>query len=242
MRLLSKKEINTQVAEHRRVEIQEGTKLAKRVDSLRQKYVDEKDKYEKYVTETQKILQDQLKKLEEKRSSIQKEVTYLEAKQVKLRIPLDAEWEALRSQQEGLQEWSDKLKNDQANLDALKIHIADLEKIAIEREKRAKLYEEDAQKQVKSAIISIQQAEQQKKEALQLLESVTAHENRTKTSLQERERSLDDRETAIKSVEKAQNDEKIRLRDLEIFLEDERRTLERAFNRLNTPNGKRSTR
>lgn len=78
MRLLDKKEITADSALERKRQIDEGLRLAKRIDALRQTELEEQAKLGKFRTETLKILKEEVDMLQAKKKALLKEIETLE--------------------------------------------------------------------------------------------------------------------------------------------------------------------
>lgn len=99
MELLSKQQIAQKSAQERKIQIDEGVKLAKRVDDLRMKVNEETSTNQKFKQETQKQMNIEIEKLNVQKTLLVNEIEELEVRKATARIPLDAEWELLESKQ-----------------------------------------------------------------------------------------------------------------------------------------------
>lgn len=97
MRLMAKSDIDKAKAAAQRQSIDEGLKLAKRVDALREVSAAEEASLERFRSETLKVIHAEITEVTEKRDTLKKEVADLEALKVELQKPLDEEWVRLYS-------------------------------------------------------------------------------------------------------------------------------------------------
>lgn len=77
MRLLPKQEVNDRLKESRRIEIDEGAKLARKIDTLRETALKEEANLTKFREESIKIVTEEIKKLIEKKETLLKEIELL---------------------------------------------------------------------------------------------------------------------------------------------------------------------
>ena len=97
MRLLKKSEVTQKKAQARKQEIDEGVKIAQKVDAVRNTLAEEEANLDKFRTESVKNIKAELAPLEEKRDGLKKEVQELERTREQLLIPLTEEWEEVET-------------------------------------------------------------------------------------------------------------------------------------------------
>lgn len=95
MKLLTKSEIEQQRNSERKLEIDEGMKIARRVDGLRRISAEEEGKLAAYGEANKQIVLGQLSDLVNERDGLRMEVVVLQEEREKLLEPLDAEWDKL---------------------------------------------------------------------------------------------------------------------------------------------------
>lgn len=138
MRLLDRKTITQNINAERKADIDEGIKLARKVDALRETLQKEEQNALKYksatLDEIQKQIEEKMKNRDYlKKENLEREVAKLEEKREKLLIPLDKEYAKLEERTEGIK----KLETE-VNLMKEKE-----EKITKEIEKKLKNIEKD---------------------------------------------------------------------------------------------------
>lgn len=103
MKLNQKKEIVVQKSNERKLEIQEGAKLARSVDALRETHSVEQQKLKKFRDDSLALIKSEISTFIEERNGLKTDVEFLrEQKKVLLDIPLDAEWNLVENKQRHL--------------------------------------------------------------------------------------------------------------------------------------------
>ncbi len=69
-KLLDKKTINAELNQERRLQVEKGIELAKKIDALREILADEQEKLERFRTETVKKVQMEIDQLIKKRDNL----------------------------------------------------------------------------------------------------------------------------------------------------------------------------
>lgn len=159
MKLLVKSDIAKAKSVERQQEIQEGLKLAKRVDTLREVAAAEEASLAKWRTETVKLIQDEITSFAAKRDELQKQVSKLEADMVATMEPLDKRWimyvqtekahiekerihnhdEAIRNERwaTGLEEIGEELDARENALNRERIEVSNLRTLAVNERQEA---------------------------------------------------------------------------------------------------------
>lgn len=86
MKILKKQQINTQIAEARKQEIEQGLTLAKKVDTLRTELSNLQKQRLEYVEGMKAEMERQLQPLYDKKTYLQREIEVLEEVKNKLKI------------------------------------------------------------------------------------------------------------------------------------------------------------
>lgn len=95
MKLLSKSDITQKKNDERRLEIDQGVKLASRVDSLRKTAAEEEKKITTYRQASVKILNDEIGSLTNQKRALEGEILYRVEELGVLMEPIDAQWDAV---------------------------------------------------------------------------------------------------------------------------------------------------
>lgn len=154
MRLLDKKTIVQQKNQERQLEIQEGLKLAKKVDTLRETAAVEEKKLNTFRDESIKRVKEDIEALTLKRDNLRGEISVLEDRRKDLQQPLDAEWEKIERKKlelSGMENsLADKLKLLESNEKEYKKRDKELKleegRIADMKERAEKLLADTAKK------------------------------------------------------------------------------------------------
>jgi hypothetical protein len=232
MQLLEKRQIDGLKARERHQEIQEGKKLAEKVDALRELSAKEQANLAKFTEESRTRLKEEIGALITSREDLKTEIKELERAKVIAKVPLDEEWA--------------KFHAKHAELDALDLEIHAKQEALTKKE-------EEHRKDVRSLGVEISRVEDERRrsvdslaKALQFLKEAddTIHgarnaaatvqltaEFRDNESIlrekesQERERIVSQREEDSRKQEKA-------IEEGWILLRDRQATLEYEINRL----------
>ncbi len=232
MRLLPKQEVSSLQAAKKRVEIDEGIKLARRVDSLREIAASEEASLALFRTNTLKSISEDIKKIETERETVAAQVNELRkelaegTKQLDIRAAeLDTATNLLEGHKMAFKE----------RLDRIRVVVTLLKELSA-------IGNSYYQKGL-SALTLIESVRQQTAEAYEeakryVTESLTIYE--TTRSLQEKmQKELQTRDITVASRERDiiiraehldTKAEKLRVKELQII--DREKTLEREVNRL----------
>lgn len=92
MKLLPKSEIDRKKAVEQRVAVEEGMKLARRVDGLREAAADTETAFKKYRDETIAKINEEIGQKSKERDGLDRQINLRKEELVKLQKPLDDEW------------------------------------------------------------------------------------------------------------------------------------------------------
>lgn len=109
MRLLPKSEILEAKNLDRKIEIDEGAKLAGKIDLLRKTVAEEEQNLSKFRLESLKTLREEMGALKEQRDDLEKDIEGLKETRKLLQVPLDAEWEEVSNKSDILAEFENSL-------------------------------------------------------------------------------------------------------------------------------------
>lgn len=237
MRLLKKSEVTKQKSLERQREVEEGMKLARRVDSLRELQANEEESFSKFREKTVKKINDDIAALAEKRNVLSDEVRLLHLKRTDMLRPIDEERSAIAEAQERINnrehflfKWDESLEKLDNDLSKRERGIERKEQQSAAREEftSLRLKEIEAEKDILRK--SLEEAENKKIQAQETLDNAEIIrreaeelENSQILFFKQKEQEYAEREAAL-SVKERQ-------------VEDQRQTLERAFTRLETDNG-----
>lgn len=219
MRLLDKNTVVRQQAQEHKLEIDEGLKLAQKIDLLRKTASEEEKKLADFRIGSLTAIQNELKPLNDKKASLENDVKDLEKKREKLKEPLDNEWARLEDEKKNLEKDKEELTRKVSNFlqeavkqdkrdKAIKVEEERLEEIRIQANKMAvsALSDRDIAKELlnkaKAEAEEVFKECESKKAELISREMIIAGQERgiinTKALLSRREKELDLQERAIK--------------------------------------------
>lgn len=233
MKLLAKKVIDSQVASQKKQQIDDGVKLAIRVDTLRQTKAQEEKNLEEFRVGAVRSVSQEIEVLTIKRDSLRSEVTDL-MEQAKLnQIPLDKEWNKLNiekskllSQQESLEKDRELLEKDKTEL-VVSLQDLEIEKSRVESIKDQTVLEYGIAHRISEEV-------EKDKRNIEILKEVTFREvEEIKNSALRKETEIDFKLVNLNNREIILKEKEVQIIKTKLQLEDQRGTLERALNRLN---------
>lgn len=116
MKLLSKSEIQKSRSTERRMDIEEGAKLARKIDTLRETAAGEETRLSKFREESLKKIRSEIEEKSAEKKSIEDDIERLRAIREKLQEPLDKEWELVKKMASDLEKKSNSLDLKELNL------------------------------------------------------------------------------------------------------------------------------
>lgn len=232
MKLPSKIEVNTQVAAQRKAQIDEGVRIAEKVDALRQKLGSLESQHEKFILGMEDELNRRTGGLVIQVAHLQKDVLDLEEQKRRLQVPLDAEWESLKKQKAELDSTLTAIVQRESRIierecvqDTRDRKSKELKVLANTRDRESKKayedgisFKKDAQKINKDAVLFKEKTEKDMADGHYLLD--------------QREKAIDAQERvfAAKELDFAERDKEIAAEKLR--LADQRATIEREMKRI----------
>ena len=231
MRLLTKKEIKNKSDEVRKMEIDEGHKLAKQIAGIRRTKAEEEIALEKFRSETVKNIQSELEPLQRELEEVKKELSDARKTRDELLEPLDAEWKEVSKAKEVVEkELEQALEGSKLAQEERK--KAREEVVKAERTNaRLLTLEEVAHDARNSAIIKEREASEILEQAEIARKAVDVYKNEALATITEEQHKLDMRTEALELNEARVREEAEANRIKAIQLEDERLSLKAALKR-----------
>lgn len=96
MKLLDKQEVNRLKGVERKLEVDEGVKLAKKVDALRELAAKEQTNLTKFRESSLAVVKAEIDDAIKQRDALRENIEVLTRQQAELRIPLDSEWKRVK--------------------------------------------------------------------------------------------------------------------------------------------------
>jgi len=232
MRLLPKQEISVLQASKKRVEIDEGLKLARRIDSLREIAASEEASLASFRASTLKAIQVDIKKIENERNKVLNEVKSLRNELEESTKVLDIREEALIDYETQLNERENEIL---AHLGLLRIALDELRK---QSKRSSELYQKTVSTialvdEYRSATSNMyDEAKAYLSQVFKIYESAVSLEEKIEKELRDRDIAVASRERdIIIRVEHLDTmAENLRAKELQII--DREKTLEREVTRL----------
>ncbi len=232
LKLLKKSEIDSAKAQDRQREINEGIKLAGRVDALREAQATEEANLEKFRRESIFKINEEIVSITENKNVLLKEVSDLEDRKRLALLPLDAEWDKVKEKQEELTQYALTLQEDSRILEESKgeygveLELLEVEKkrICDERNRSIKALADSDEKHEQARKV-LKEAQSIKDSAIQLKDAVTSELIERDAVVASKERDLENKVNKFDKEVKALDRERIKLDDM-------RATLERAMRRI----------
>ncbi len=232
IKLLPKSEIDKRKAAEQHTAVEEGLKLARRVDNLREVAAEEEQSLSEYRIKTLTAIHEETKEAATKRDSLQKEVADLEDRKREALKPIEEERIALNVDKAALQTKSEELNTRvsavakrETDAEATTSEANRLLTVAVNRERTAFDTVRDNLHLKEEAQLALKDATRIQEEAIKRARQVEGELMHRESVVSSRERGATIREQAVAKDEQFIRDEKARLRDREA-------TLERAFNRI----------
>lgn len=238
MRLLERHEVNEKRTIERRLEIEDGMRLAKKVDDLRKLRTAEEQALETFRTKTVSEVTEEIKTLVSQKSILAQEVLDLRRTRAELMVPLDAEWSRVNAEHLRLVGISDSLFDKQKALDDADALLQRKKSELSSREDEIMMkiaYLENLKSECEAASLEaealIARSESAERSHRAFVESKSAHLHAREESVANAERSVNDRRIA-------QDARELELNARESAISDRYETLQRINNRKN--NGRHS--
>lgn len=232
MHLLSKQEINTAKITERRQEIDEGVKLAKKVDALREVSAKEEANLSKFRSESLKQLKNDIEVLTRQKNVLQEELTRLEEDRKSLQKPLDNKWAEFW-------EKSEKLNSKEKEIEARIVQLDQKESLQIKsdyelslKSDRLENYKSQIEKNLLDSIKVVEQAQLKLDKAQEKLEKIDILVEKESAELLKREGQVAVEERNSRILRESLNQRELKLNHREKFINDKYATLERTINRL----------
>lgn len=232
MRLLPKKELHVRQAQQKKAELDEGLKLARRIDSLREIAAQEEVSLASFRSKTLKSIQEEIDKLESERILVKKDVDDLRREKEEGLKQLDERDKVLQEKQKSLETLQENLNSGVYALKTLAAKIKEQTKQSNDYYNRAiSVYRivTEVRKETDARFVEVMSFVEQAKDRfnkVSLLADAVERDLRTRDiAVASKERDLTIREERLaKTTEE--------LRKKAILLEDREQTLERELTRL----------
>lgn len=237
MKLLSKREIDKAKAVDRQREIEQGVKLATRVDTLRETASEEEANLTKVRVASVAQLHAEINPLMDQKEQLISDIRELENLKRIAQIPLDAEWEKVRKEKESLNGLEERLSHREHSLAERSQQVEAGEKeLAIEKERAAEYTHLAAQDRA-SASNSLDAAHESAAEMRNQAQIVLSNAELKETAALRREAKVAVREREVKMKDEYLTKRELDLIATERLLRDREQVLERNLKRYDFNSG-----
>lgn len=195
MKLLTKQEISDKKTQERKLEVDEGIKLARKVDKLREMAVSEESNLAKFREENMRLLKESIEALTGQRDFLQNNIMALQEEKRELLVPLDKEWRKVRAIEDRLAKFGEELNEKHIQLQNTEMEY-DL-KVEKLKEERSRL--KDDREGVSELI---KEAKSKLKEAKDILETSNSKKEEIERHIKIEYQELTKKEAEISTREK----------------------------------------
>lgn len=232
MKLLSKSDITKKKSIDRQQEIAEGSKLAKRVDALREISANEETALFKFRTETLSEISKETLKAQAKLDGVKKKIEESEHVLEELR-PVDQAREELERDRIMVLNYRSEVTAKAVKIENEKLRLQNIEKDLLLQEKKLEVYGIQADKMFRQVSGALSEAKDKLRTADETLSRSVKTEKEGLKKIKEQESLIKQREKKVFDKE-----EDLRKRELELeigwkVLKDRQDVFERNINRLN---------
>lgn len=233
MKLQPKKAIQADLATQRKAQIDEGVKIASKVDTVRETLAQEEGNLRRFRQETIASVQADIDRYIGVKDTLKSEIVVLERQKSNAQIPLNAEWERLRKDRSKLVKDIDAWGGKSDNLKEREDQVERSEREAeVSRGKASEMLHKASEKfaQADAALQEARESAASIRNKAQVVLSAAESIERENTI---KEQELERREATI-LVDTARNRaNEVDLAARELALKDKYKTLERTIKRIN---------
>ena len=232
MKLANPRNIQSDIAEQRRVDIDNGVQLARKVDTLRATLQELERRHALYVEGTTTELRRKTEELSEEIFLKERVVSELEEQRKVLLEPLTIKWEEVNQKETELEAEKEKISELRNNLTLTKQELDTREKVISQEEDKL----EELRLQINVQVEKISNASLQAQNTLLAARSeeerVTAYVEQKTLAISKKQAELSLRESNVTLKEKQLEGELNNIINEKIRLADQRATLQRAMSRI----------
>jgi len=233
-RLKTKVEIESKKAQERKKEVDEGMKLAKSVDLLRETYAQEQKNLRLFRESTLKIIKDDIDALENKKKSMVEIVEALEARKREAQMPIDLtrEWVKVKSDKKEVNNLKDDVLEREKKIIAKEIEIESFKKELLERDERIKENEQSIKNYLNETSKNYELSEKVKLETSRAKDEILRNLDEKETDLRRKEQDLSYREHDLRLQQDQVVQDKIEIEKEKIHIQSQQQSLKVAWDRI----------
>lgn len=231
MQLLKRSTVQTEVSNQRQKQIDEGLRIAQKVDALRQTLGELEQQQAKFLAGMEKELEERTQPLVKKIASLQKDIEDLEEKRKLLLEPIDSKWVAVNAKESELEETQTLLEKKTSEIIFREERVTDLGIELKNRLFKVKTRERELDKTIRTASEELYIAQEKHIEAQKAKDASDQYSKESKQELFTREADVAVREREVKMLQNHTIDRERELDERETLIKDREDTLERELNR-----------
>lgn len=231
MQLLKRSTVQTEVSNQRQKQIDEGVRIAQKVDALRQTLGELEQQQARFLAGMEKELEERTQPLARKIASLQKDIEDLEEKRKELMKPLDAQWSVVYAKQSELAEAQTLHEKKTSEIVLREERVTDLGIELKNRLFKVKTRERELDKTIRTASEELYIAQEKHAEAQKVKDEADRYSKDINQFCVNREANVAVREREVQMLQSHTDEREQRLNEREIQLRDREETLERALQR-----------
>lgn len=220
MRLLSKSDVTTAKAQERKRDIDEGLKVARRIDSLREIATNEEKSLQEFRKRTLEAIHADISTESAKLDVLRSEIGGLEERKRIALIPIDEEREKLDGIREMLDERTTDLDKRETAVKQMEVSATAFNKLAQDNLSSANTIEAEARKAFDNASKTSQEAQTAMQTAILFRTDAETFKRESEQRLEQRESQIKATEARQKNRDKAQDERERELNNRESFVRD----------------------
>ena len=232
IKLLPKNKIAENKAKQASREIQEGVKVATRIDGLRELWSKTENDFELYKTSTLARINEEIVTLKNKKDKLSGELKDMQSRYDSLMSDIATKRTELAKFEKGLVAWESKLEKREESASLAEIDVAE----ALEKAENARIRNEDNERISANLVIQSQEKRVQAQNILDtaknLRDTVENEKKDIEAGLALREYGIKTKEQELSSRELILINERKELESEQILLKDRQETLQRTLNRM----------
>lgn len=234
MRLLDKQEIQTRKSAERKLEVDEGMKLAKTVDKLRQAKSDEELNLRKFRDKSMEIIKDEIKFLTDERDMLSGLVVRLREEKMLSESPIDLteKWNKVNELESKLGKIQEDISLRELSVIQREASTRALEKELFEKEEFLKENKNLTEKYLVESKNSYDESEKIKLRAKEIEEIALKQARNEENRLRNKESELIVRERDLENEKNSIEQQKLDINNEKLHIASQQETLRTAWNAI----------
>lgn len=234
MRLIDKKEVLIQKSQEKKREIDEGVKLAKSIDALRETHAKEQVSLKKFRDESFQVMKLEMEQQIIRKTQLTLEIEKLESERMRLHAPIDLiqEWERVKKFKSETTQLKDELDTREHILISKEITVTAKDKEQADKEQE--IIEKDATSRrfLSETQLQYEMAEKTRNESEKLKSKVIQDSEKAEYAFREKEISLAIRERDLGNLQQKLENDQLEIDKEKIHIASQQQTLKVAWEAL----------